>query len=383
METLVVVDVETTGFGRNDRIVEIAAVTLDPDSLETVDEYDTLINPERDVGPTHVHGISASMVEAAPVFREVATEVGRQLNGNVLIAHNLPFDARMLAYEFRRHDIPFDKGVGMCTLRATRQKLGFACQDRGIPLTHEHRALADVRATAELARRLRLPDHCRDTATARIGHIPHPPNPRTLRRGLADRATSPMERMVSRARYPHADEAVCHYLYLLDWILDDGIIDANEQSELDRVARELGISDQVRRKAHQDYLDCIVAAAQRDGIITVAEHDLIAGVAGQLRITHTEIPAVTQSETGKPITAGSRVCFTGAVTVGSEALPRELLERMAERSRFRCVRSVTRSGCDVLVAADVSSGSSKMRNARKWGIPVVSAADFLAACGPK
>jgi len=383
MESFVVIDVETTGFGTRDRIVEIAAVTLDPDSLETLDEYDTLINPERDVGPTCVHGITASMVEAAPVFREVVAEVGRQLNGNVLIAHNLPFDARMLHNEFRRHHIPFDKGAGMCTLRVTRQKLGLACEDRGISRTHDHRALSDARATAELARKLRLPERWADTANVRIGHIPHAPNPRTLRRGFADGATSPMQRVVSRARYPHADEAVCHYLYLLDWVLDDGVIDAEEQSELDRVAREFGISDGARRKAHKEYFGCIVTAAERDGVITQAEHELMTGVADQLGISHTRIPAITPAPATERIPAGSRVCFTGAVTMGSEALPRELLERMAEVSGFRCVRSVTRSGCDVLIAADVSSASSKTRNARKWGIPVVSAADFLAGCAPE
>ena len=383
MESLVVIDVETTGFGTNDRLVEIAAVTLDPDSLETVDEYDTLINPERDVGPTHVHGISASMVEAAPVFREVAVEVGRQLNGNVLIAHNLPFDARMLGHEFRRHAIRFDEGAGMCTLRVTRQKLCLACQDRGISRTQDHRALSDARATAELARKLRLPERWADADAARVGHIAHAPNPRTLRRGLADSATSPMQRVVSRARYPHADEAVCHYLYLLDWVLDDGVIDTDEQSELDRVAREFGISDRARRKAHEDYFECIVTAAERDGVITLAEHDLMTGVADQLGISHAQIPEVTPVRAMEGISAGSRVCFTGTVTEGSKAIPRELLERTAEQSGFRCVRSVTRSGCDVLVAADVSSASSKTRNARKWRIPVVSAADFLAACTPE
>ena len=60
--TPVVVDVETTGFGRSDKIVEIAAITLDSATWETIGEYDTLINPERDVGPTGVHGITASMV---------------------------------------------------------------------------------------------------------------------------------------------------------------------------------------------------------------------------------------------------------------------------------------------------------------------------------
>ena len=383
MEKFVVVDVETTGFGRNDRIVEIAVVTLDPVSLETADEYDTLINPERDVGPTHVHGISASMVEAAPIFREVAVEVGRQLNGNVLIAHNLPFDARMLGNEFRRLAVPFDTGTGMCTLSVTRQKLSLACQDRGIARTQDHRALSDARATAELARELRIPDSGHDAGAARIGHIPHAPNPRTLRRGLADNATSPMRRVVSRARYPHADEAVCHYLYLLDWVLDDGVIDTDEQSELDRVARELGISDRARRRAHEDYFGCIITAAERDGVITPAEHELMTGVADQLRISRTRIPAVTPATAPERIPAGSRVCFTGAATVGSEVLPREILERMAEDAGFRCVRSVTKSGCDVLVAADTSSASSKTRNARKWDIPVVSTADFLAACAPQ
>ena len=66
---LVVIDCETTGFSRYDRIVEIAVVTLDPRTFEPVDEYDTLINPERDLGPVGVHGITASMVEAAPGVR--------------------------------------------------------------------------------------------------------------------------------------------------------------------------------------------------------------------------------------------------------------------------------------------------------------------------
>ena len=51
------VDVETTGFGRQDRIVEIAIVCLDADGL-VVDEFSTLINPQRDVGAVEVHGMN-------------------------------------------------------------------------------------------------------------------------------------------------------------------------------------------------------------------------------------------------------------------------------------------------------------------------------------
>ena len=86
---LVVIDCETTGLGSHDRIVEIAALTLDPRTWELTDEYDTLINPERDVGPVGIHGITASMVETAPTFPEIITTLARRLHGATLIAHNL------------------------------------------------------------------------------------------------------------------------------------------------------------------------------------------------------------------------------------------------------------------------------------------------------
>ena len=57
---LVVIDCETTGLGSNDRIIEIAVLTLDPRTWEPTDEYETLINPERDIGPVGIHGITAS-----------------------------------------------------------------------------------------------------------------------------------------------------------------------------------------------------------------------------------------------------------------------------------------------------------------------------------
>ena len=89
-------------LGRHDRIVEIAALTLDPKTWEPVDEYDTLINPERDLGPVGLHGITASMVESAPVFSEVAAALAGRIHHAILVAHNLSFDSRMLAYEFAR-----------------------------------------------------------------------------------------------------------------------------------------------------------------------------------------------------------------------------------------------------------------------------------------
>ena len=63
-----VVDMETTGFSPlvGDRIIELGIVRVAGDG-STVDAYVTLVNPLRDLGPTHVHGITREDVENAPL----------------------------------------------------------------------------------------------------------------------------------------------------------------------------------------------------------------------------------------------------------------------------------------------------------------------------
>ena len=370
MPKFVVVDVETTGFGRYDRLVEIATVTLDPATLETIDEYDTLINPERDVGPTGVHGITAAMVEAAPTFTEIIPAVASRLQGAVLIAHNLAFDKRMLLQEFDRRGIAIDPGDGLCTYGATKKKLCHACDEYDIPLSCHHRALADAQATAELARRLQFANWAPSATAVKIGVVPQTPSNYTLRRGLADAGTSPMHRVVSRANYPDCDSVIQLYLDMLDWVLDDGVIDARENMEIKQLARDLRISEEARREAHCAYLDCIISAAKRDGVISAAEHKLIVRIANQLEVEDVDIPGVSPVVEIGNIPLGSRVCFTGTRNKAQ-------LESLARSSGVTPVRSVTKKGCDLLVAADVSTLSSKARNAKKWDIPIISVTEFV------
>ena len=60
-EGFAVVDTETTGIhtGYRHRIAEIAIVHVDRDGQIT-DSWDTLVNPERDLGPQAIHGIRAA-----------------------------------------------------------------------------------------------------------------------------------------------------------------------------------------------------------------------------------------------------------------------------------------------------------------------------------
>ena len=67
MPSVAVVDVETTGLNpyRHDRIVELAALIVGSDGT-ALREFETLVNPERDIGPTHVHGLTSGDVLNAP-----------------------------------------------------------------------------------------------------------------------------------------------------------------------------------------------------------------------------------------------------------------------------------------------------------------------------
>jgi hypothetical protein len=64
-----VVDTETTGLwpGSHDRIVEIAVVAVDAKG-GVVEEWTTLVNPCRDVGPSSLHGLRPRDLVDAPTF---------------------------------------------------------------------------------------------------------------------------------------------------------------------------------------------------------------------------------------------------------------------------------------------------------------------------
>lgn len=81
-----------------------------------VEEYTTLVNPGRDVGPTHVHGITGSDVQSAPIFSEIAGDVARLIDGAVLVARNLRFDRDLLDHEFGEVTDRWPAHPGVCTL---------------------------------------------------------------------------------------------------------------------------------------------------------------------------------------------------------------------------------------------------------------------------
>lgn len=153
----VAIDVETTGFApASDRIVEIGVVRWDAWGRE-IGAWATIIDPDRDPGPTHVHGIAWEDVAGAPRFADVTAELLARLAGARLIAHNASFDAGFLVAELGRAGVDWRGMEIACSMQAARHAeigpratLAACCAALGIRNPAAHSALADARAAGQV-----------------------------------------------------------------------------------------------------------------------------------------------------------------------------------------------------------------------------------------
>ncbi len=97
----VVLDTETTGKEKGDRIVEIGLVEID-DRGNEVNELHYFFNPQQAVhaGALRVHKLSNEFLRDKPLFADKAKEIRDFLGGSKAIIHNAPFDTYYLNYEF-------------------------------------------------------------------------------------------------------------------------------------------------------------------------------------------------------------------------------------------------------------------------------------------
>ncbi len=153
-----ILDIETTGGQFNEEgITEIAIYKYD--GHEIVDQFISLINPEKPIQPFVVKltGINNAMLRSAPKFYEVAKRIIEITEGCILVAHNTSFDYRILRTEFRRLGYDFTKET-LCTVELSKKllpeqeshSLGKLVKSLGIPITDRHRASGDAMATVKL-----------------------------------------------------------------------------------------------------------------------------------------------------------------------------------------------------------------------------------------
>ena len=170
--TCVVFDTETTGLDpASDRIVQIAGLRIARGRL-TGEQFETLVNPGRPIPPgaTAIHGITDAMVSDALDMTAALKAFHHFAEDAVLVAHNAPFDMKILRRAALETGAHFDNRVldtillsamvwgqsAPHSLDALAARLGIV-----IPPEERHTAMGDTRATAEAYLRLTAALHAK------------------------------------------------------------------------------------------------------------------------------------------------------------------------------------------------------------------------------
>lgn len=412
-----VVDLETTGLfpGGSDRILEVAVIRYNAYG-QLIDEYTTLVNPERDVGATHVHGITAKDVIRAPLFGDIAGDVAKICRDAVFVAHDASFDRRFLSAEFARLGHPLPSIPCLCTMRLAGladpsipgRKLETLCSHFGISLHDAHSAYWDAVATADLFslcvdrlggwRALDLPSLCIAPRAVRNCEWPDlQPMGLSLTRdevgAYGREEESYLTQLVSRLPRDTGRSTSCEeYMALLDRVLEDRCIQAEETKELETHAAELGLTQEQARSVHRSYLQALLEVALRDGVISASEARDLDTVRHMIGISPTEFESMRDAASGahrdtissvpSESLRGKSVCFTGAFRCCLDGRPisRKTAIEAAENAGMTVLKSVTKC-LDFLVVADPHSQSGKARKARQYGTRMLSESVFWNMLG--
>ncbi|MDN4475799.1 exonuclease domain-containing protein [Demequina sp. SYSU T00192] len=388
MSGYAVIDLETTGFAYKslDRICEIAVVLLDADGRRE-DAYSTLVNPLRDLGAQHVHGIDATDTRVAPTFDRIVGDLTELLGGRTVVAHNAPFDVRFLAAEYARAGVPIalTPDDAVCTMKLAREvgvpsKLGDACQHFGIPLDGAHAALVDAEATAQLLARYRefasveRRWHQLATAGERLTWPAAAPLATSVvHRGATRPGNGLLESVVAAFDGASHHRGESAYLDLLGRVLLDRKITAQEKVALDSEAAHHRLSAADRERLHRTYMLGVVDAACDDDLLTADERAHIVQMANLLGLADLEVEALLAHATSRVATVSTSLDLTpGALVVftGHAAADKARLSSIAE-SRGLVVWPGVKKGVAAVIAKDPGSNSGKAKKARDLGIPVV------------
>ncbi|MDG0862821.1 3'-5' exonuclease [Pelomonas aquatica] len=205
METIAVIDFETTGLGPagGGRATEIAAVLVR--GGQVVDRFASLMRSGAWVPPQiqALTGISNEMLAGAPDAADVMRELARFTAGCPLVAHNAGFDRGFWQAEMQRAGIEPDPAHEFaCTVLLTRRlwpeakshSLGEQVRFHRLSYSgRAHRALADalvaaellLKVQAEVARRFALDLGGTEVDHALLAELQRTPL-RWLRRGLVE-----------------------------------------------------------------------------------------------------------------------------------------------------------------------------------------------------
>lgn len=167
LPNVVTLDTETTGFGADDEIIDIAIV-----DIQGRTRLNTLVQCQRASIPKEakaVHHINELMLRDAPTFPQMWDRLMHFLATREILIYNADYDLRMLQQAAQRYHLPMPELQVHCLMKlysayvgqATPSgdgyrniKLAAACFHFHIPQLNAHRALPDAQASLSLLKKL-------------------------------------------------------------------------------------------------------------------------------------------------------------------------------------------------------------------------------------
>lgn len=155
----VALDTETNGLGgASCELTEVGAVLVGGGELH--DRWSSLVHTNMALGRgiQRFTGITQADIDGAPEPEAVLAELARRLEGRVLVAHNAPFDTRVLSQAFARCGLDWPEPPALCTAQLARRlmplqkerKLAVLADALGIEVDGVHRALLDAETCARI-----------------------------------------------------------------------------------------------------------------------------------------------------------------------------------------------------------------------------------------
>lgn len=176
-------DTETTGFGKDARILELGLVFYE-DGVEVTSWFSRFFPKDVDwsnprVGEAlEINHLTLNDLKGSPDFSQAIDSVHHFLaRFDVWVAHNMKFDLRMLRQEYNRagRALPKTK-FKVCTMEldkklspANMYGMDKVASRYGVELVNAHTALADARACGEVFHRMQSHPRYNDTLLVPFG----------------------------------------------------------------------------------------------------------------------------------------------------------------------------------------------------------------------
>lgn len=155
LSRVTILDFETTGL-KDSAAVSLAMIRIEDGRIKCAKYY--LINPKQEIeyGAYKVHGIKQSDVKDKPTFAEIWDDISKYISGQILVGHNIQFDAGVIKREIKRYGLFCKPFKTVCTCKNAKKfiskedivnyKLDTVCDYFGIQMGTHHDARDDTDA---------------------------------------------------------------------------------------------------------------------------------------------------------------------------------------------------------------------------------------------